>query len=917
MELYDLKINGRSNPVGVSFDRLVFSWKVRGQTGKRQKNAGIEISDCEQFSDLIYKAEGKDLDSTGQKISLELKPRTRYFWRVYVETDQGENAFSDISFFETGKMDEKWDADWITMDPEDEFHPEFGTAFNLYGKIRAARLYISGLGLFEAFINGQKAGDDHLAPFNTDYKEGVQYCTYDVTDLLGEKNRISVLLGDGWYKGRLGYTGCEKVYGNDFLLTAELHITYEDQTEETILTDESWKYRRSSVVWSDIYDGECRDELAVSIEENPWKKAVRAEGKPLIERYSLPLTEHERFKVQEVIHTPSGETVLDFGQNFAGYVEFTGQMNRGEWMKMQFGEILQDGNFYRDNYRTAKSEFDYRSDGVSRCVKPYFTYYGFRYVKVEMESPVRKEDFSGIALYSDVERTGWFDSSHPGINQLYQNTVWGLKSNFTDLPTDCPQRDERLAWTGDAQVFSAAASYHTDTKAFYEKYLIDLRKDQRKNHGRVAMYLPNLQPGMAVSVWGDAATIIPMTIYRYYGDAELLRVSYPLMKDWVDYIHEEDVERGERDLWDFGFQLGDWLALDGVTETSMIGATDSYFIASAYYYHSTALTAEAAKILGMQEDFEKYGSLAARIKEQILYHYFTPSGKLAVDTQTAYYISLLFGLYRKKKVIVDSLKTRLKKDCYQIKSGFAGAPAMCNALAEAGLMDTAYDFLFHEEYPGWLYEVNMGATTVWERWNSVLPDGKISDTGMNSLNHYAYGSVAEFLYRYAAGIRETSPGFKTAVIEPHLTSRFQSLKCSYDSAAGKYEVSWEISDNGEVKFTVEIPFQASAVLRLPGYEAGEIKLEAGKYEYRYRPDRDYSCRYSAGSRMDQMKEDQDVLTIAKEECEELYELLINGPDEMHLMTFVELKNSPIGVGDKEKLGRAEEKILKLKARRKK
>lgn len=915
MKFYDLKINGRIRPMGISFSRIVCSWKVKNVHGKQQKNAKLEVSLDKSFQNVIYQIEGVHLNSIAQPLKMSLNPRTRYYWRVMAETDENESAVSEPEFFETGKLEEPWKAKWISTSDEDSYHPEFRKKISLRDGWDTAKLYISGVGLFEVMLNEKKVGEDCLAPFCTDYKSGVQYCTYDVTEELQRENILSVILGNGWYKGRLGYDDFCQVYGNRFQMIAELHIHYLDGTETVITSDRTWEYRGSMIVWSDIYDGECQDQLLWKEQENPWKQAVEVSGEKLVERYSLPLKTQETIEVKQVIHTPTGETVLDFGQNFAGYVEFTGEMKYGEWLKLEFGEILQDGNFYRDNYRTAKAQFLYRSDGVKRKVCPHFTYYGFRYVKVEGICSVNAVDFHGKALYSDVERTGWFQSSDPLLNQLYNNTIWGLKSNFTDMPTDCPQRNERLGWTGDAQVFSQTASYHVDTKAFYEKYLADMRKDQIKNGGKVAMYLPNLLPGLTGSVWGDAATIIPMTLYQYYGDQELLRDEYPLMKSWVEYIHGEDVKRGEKNLWDFGFHLGDWLALDGVTETSVFGATDQHFIATVYYFHSVSLTAKAAEELGEQEDTQKYKGLSEKIREQILYHYFTPYGSLCVDTQTAYYISLYFQIYRTKEPVVEGLKKRLKKDCYQIKSGFVGAPIMCKALAEAGLVDIAYDFLFQESYPGWLYEVKMGATTIWERWNSVLPSGRISDTGMNSLNHYAYGSVAEFLYRYTAGIQELTPGYRTVRITPQPTSYLTWADCKYDSAVGVYHVRWELLDSGEIKVLAEIPFGAKALLVLPGYEKGEQELESGTYQYQYRPKQDYRIRYREESRLEQMKDDKEVLKITKEVCAGLYQMLTEGDKETLSKSLLELKNSILTGLDKEELKQAAAQILMVKGRK--
>ena len=526
---------------------------------------------------------------------MQLAPHTRYYYRVTVQSDIGEEAISDTCFFETGKLSEPWQAKWIGMPQNGTFHPEFRRSFDLSKKVRQARLYICGLGVFEAYLGDKKIGDDLLAPFINDYQEHFQYCTYDVTDLLQQENELTVLLGKGWYMGKFGLS-CRAHPERPFALIAELHIDYEDGGREVIVTDECWQYRNSFVTFSDIYDGEVQNYLAPRGE---WKSAsaVDAPGK-LTERYSPCVRVMERLKVREVIHTPAGETVLDFGQNFAGFVECRQVIPRGAELKLEFGEILQKGCFYHENYRTAKSEFTYISDGVSRIVRPHFTFFGFRYVKVSGLDHIDPEAFTGCAVYSEMDQTGFLTTGNEKINRLHENTLWGLKSNFLDMPTDCPQRDERLGWCGDAMVFSSTASYLMDTRAFYGKFLRDLRSDQLRCGGKVAIYLPNEFSGLSAAVWSDIATFLPEMLYRYYGSSEMLAKHYPLMRDWVESVRKQDMARGEKYLWDFGFQFGDWLALDGATSQSIFGRTDNHFVSSVYYYASVSRVAEAAKLLG-------------------------------------------------------------------------------------------------------------------------------------------------------------------------------------------------------------------------------------------------------------------------------------------------------------------------------
>ena len=851
-----------NNPKGYLFDILSCSWKVKDARGKNQKYAKIEVSKYENFEPVLYVKEGKDLDSLAETLDIELQPYTRYYYRITVETDQNETETSCVQYFETAKLEEEWTGEWIGIQTEDKFHPEFIKSFQVKKEVQDARLYITGIGLFEAYINDEKIGNDFLAPFINDYKEHVQYCTYDITNAIQNENELRVWLGNGWYKGRFGFTGAVGYFGKEFALIAEVRIVYTDGSVEVIGTDDSWKYRESVFSFTDIYDGETQDYLNWETKENPWKH-IRKMNAPvkLVERYSLPVHGMERIPVREVIHTPAGETVLDFGQNFAGYVECKKIIPKGQTMKLEFGEILQNDNFYHDNYRTAKSEFIYLSDGKERIIKPHFTFFGFRYVKISGIDKVKAEDFIGVAVYSEMERTGYIETSYEQINRLYQNTIWGLKSNFLDMPTDCPQRDERLGWSGDALVFSNTAGFHMDTRAFFQKYVRDLRSDQLRHDGKIALYLPNTYDGMYTAVWSDVGNFISYMLYEYYGDKAALELNYPLMKDWVDCLRREDQAHGDNYLYDWGMQLGDWLALDGATEQSNYGRTDSFYIASMYYYASTCYTADAAKILGKIDDEIKYRELANKIKRAILDEYYSPNGRLTIDTQTGYLVALKFGVYRDKQRVINGLKNRIKKDCYRIKGGFVGATMMNTVLAENGMMDLAYDFLFNKGFPGWLYQVNLGATTTWERWNSVLADGTISGTSMNSLNHYAYGSVAEFMYRHIGGIVPKEPGFRRVELAPKPDSRLKYFDCTYDSAVGKYVSNWRINEDGTLSFHFEIPFGASAVIILPDSGKEPMKLDAGQYDFTYEPTRNYLALFNENTRVELLAEHEEARAV--------------------------------------------------------
>lgn len=890
MIIREVKINGITNPVGFDLNSVRISWKVDKCSAKYQKYVRIEVSEHESFDQVIYELEGENLDSTGQIIAVKAEPHMRYFVRVNVTGDNGESAESEINYFECGKGEEPVLASFIGTHETNTYHPVFIKDFEVKQNVVKARLYVTGLGLYEAYINNNKVGDDLLAPFCNDYNDHIQYQTYDVMDMLQEKSQIQITTGNGWYKGRLGYDGAEAIYGNRFAVWAELHIWYENGEKEVITTDDQWSYKGSDIASSDIYDGEVFDRLLWEDEENALKKAVELDmdASRLIERYSLPVIPKETIDVKEVIKTPKGETVLDFGQNFTGYVAFHSKLLRGTKITLDYGEILQEGNFYNDNYRTAKSQFTYVSDGREEYVRPHFTFYGFRYVRVSgWPEEIDANVFEGVVLYSDLDTTSEFKCSSASLNQLASNCMWGQKSNFLDMPTDCPQRDERLGWTGDAQVFAPTACYNMDTRAFYHKFLYDIRIEQKKQNGSIPNFIPVL-PGLPAgsSVWGDIATFLPMVLYRHYGDKEELGRHYPMMKDWVDYIIRIDKENGEQNLWNTGFHFGDWLAQDGISPQSMKGGTDDYLIASIYYYESVKKTAEAAKILGFSNDEVYYTKKRQAIREAILSEYFTPTGRLAINTQTAYLICLKFGVYHSKEKVITDLKERLRKDCYKIKGGFVGAPMMCQILAENGMEDIASYVLFQEGFPGWMHCINLGATTIWERWNSVLDDGRISGTDMNSLNHYAYGSVMEYVYAYMAGIKETVAGFKKVSFAPQLNNKLKWMKYSYDSVSGRYTSMWEINKDGSVTITFEVPFGCSAVAKLPSSDEGEKVLEPGKHVFNYMPKVDYRKKYSMETRLIEMMDDEEAMKILREKLP-LAAAKIEGKDVEDLNTSLE------------------------------
>ncbi len=840
MKITHCKVNHLVNPLGFHIERPVFSWQVEEASGSRQTEAKIIVkSDSLTVADTGW----AQLSSLAAPVEIGLTPRTRYSWRVYARTDAGEEAESEENFFETGKLSEPWLASWIGCDDSEPRHPIFKKQIEPKGDVASARLYICGLGLYEAYYNGERIGDEYLAPYCNNYFEWVQYQTYDITEQLKNSGTLSVLLGNGWYKGRFGYKMRKKpYYGDSWKLIAEVHIDYADGSSEVIPTDESWTVERSDITFSNHYDGEHRDSTLKPVEPVRAVRTDPPEGR-LEERLSLPVRIVKEVPVKEIIFTPAGETVLDLGQNLTGIFRLKVDAPAGTQVRLQFGEILQNGCFYRDNLRTAKAEYIYVSDGSPTTVVPHFTFFGYRYVKVEGLPEIKPEDFTALVLCSDIEDTGYISTGSEKVNKLLSNIRWGQRGNFLDVPTDCPQRDERMGWTGDAEVFAPTACYQTGSCAFFEKYLYDMSTEQPAYNGGVPVVIPSFGDTTVAAAWSDAACIIPTVLYNFYGDISILERCLPSMMSWVDYVTRLEADGGE---WSRKFHYGDWLALDFSPGFDPFddrqGGTDTAFIAKVYYLYSSRLTANAAKLVGREEDFKHYSSLAERLLNEIRAEYFTSTGRISIQTQTAYLLALRHGLSTDPERMRRELVRRISLDGGKLRTGFIGTPLLCEELTKAGSADLAYSLLMNEEYPGWLFAVNLGATTVWERWNSVLEDGSISSTGMNSLNHYAYGSIAQWIYERCAGISPAEPGFKKAYLRPIPHRALGHLEAEYRSAAGLWKVSWKI-ENGETEVKIEVPFDCEGLLtlpsenvlsdNLPASENGVITLSPGRYSFKY------------------------------------------------------------------------------------
>ncbi len=834
MKITHCKTNHVINPLGYAMDKPVFTWQVEETLGKTQEAARVIISTHEDMTRPIFDSGfSSAISSLAYEADLPLSFRTRYYWTVTVKTDAGEEATSWVNWFETAKMAEPFVGQWITCDKDNPRHPLFEKTLLLEGKAASARLYICGLGLYEAFLNGERIGDEYFTPYSNNYNQFLQYQTYDITTQLNKGGKLSVLLGNGWYKGRFGFTSqpdSRGYYGDSWKLIAEIRVIYEDGSEEVFGTDESWQVTRSPITFSNLYDGEQVD--ANLPPSSPMTASILKETlAPLTARYSTPVTVHEQLKPVAVISTPAGETVLDLGQNITGSFLLPVNLPKGKTIRLLFGEVLQNGCFYRDNLRSAKAEYTFVSNGNPTVLQPHFTFYGYRYVKLEGVPNFKKDDFTALALYSDIEPIGHIETGHALVNKLIENTKWGQKDNYLDVPTDCPQRDERMGWTGDAQVFSPTAAYLTDCYAFMRKYLFDMSKEQLEHDGMVPDVVPACGHQNAACAWGDATCIIPWNMYVFYGDPLILKEHYQSMKAWVDYLQRLD---GSTHEWGKHFHYGDWLALDlpSANVDEVFGGTDEGFIANVYYRYSALLTAKAAKVLDHLEDEKHYLALGDTLLSYIQSEYFSKAGRCCIDTQTAHIMTLYFNLMEDKARAKAALDRLFKLSGDKLRTGFIGTPLMCNVFSHMGDSQMAYNLLLNEEYPGWLHEIKLGATTVWERWNSINDDGSISSTGMNSLNHYAYGSIVEWIFRYAAGINpmEDKPGFKKALLMPQPNRALGHLKASYRSAAGLYESAWSFTDDTRVELLITVPFNCTAELHLPQ----EIRqLTAGQYRFNY------------------------------------------------------------------------------------
>jgi len=848
VKLQNLLTENLVNPVGIDVQQPRFSWQL--------------ISDQKNVSQTAYEiivSSGKGTMWKSGKVTSDqsvhvpyagtaLQSGKKYTWEVRVwDNNSKPSSWSEPAFFQTAFLNPSdpiaigWKAKWIEAgfaekDSMNRPAQYFRKQFSTNKKVSSATAYITAHGMYEAQINGKRVGDQYLTPGWTSYNKRLQYQVYDVTNLLTNgNNAIGVAIGTGWYRGFLAWAGNKNIYGKKAGVLFQLDITYSDGSTVSIISDETWKSSTGSIRYSEIYHGETIDARE---EKTGWSTAgyndagwsgVTVQNYPneiLLATYNEPVKKHETFKPLKIFTTPKGEKVIDFGQNLVGWVIVKAKGNAGDKITIRHAEVLDKaGNFYTDNLRVANATATYFLSGKGdEIFEPHFTFYGFRYIKIEGVNEIKPENFTAVALYSDMKLTGAFTSSNPLINQLQHNIQWGQRGNFLDVPTDCPQRDERLGWTGDAQAFSRTAAFNFGVNNFFAKWLRDVEADQYAN-GSVPFVIPNvLGPNAGGSTgWADAATIIPWNMYLAYGDKRILETQFNSMKAWVGYM-----EKASKDyLWNTGFHFGDWLFFRPFDDNDGRSAvTDKYMIAQCFFANSVQIMINTAKVLGKNDDAARYTELLKNVKAAFVKEYLTPNGRLISGTQTAYVLALNFDMLPEnlRQQAVEKLVANIKSYNNHLTTGFLGTPYLCHVLSRFGQTDLAFTLLMQESYPSWLYPVKMGATTIWERWNGIRPDSTFEPASMNSFNHYAYGAIGDWMYRVVAGLDtyDDAPGYKHIKIKPHIGGGLTNASASLQTYYGKVSSGWKV-DGNKIILDIEIPANTKATLLIPVSNADLVK----------------------------------------------------------------------------------------------
>jgi alpha-L-rhamnosidase len=781
-----------------------------------------------------------------------------------------------------------WDEDTSKTNPA----PLLRRKFDLRADVKQARLYITALGVYEAEINGTRVGDQVLAPGWTSYHHRLRYQTFDVTGLLKKgPNAIGAIVADGWFRGRMGFGGGRiNIYGDRTALLAQLEVEYTDGTTEHIVTDDSWKASTGPFLLTSIYDGEtynagleCPGWSSAGFDDSRWQgvAAVEWDLNTLVAPAGPPVRRTELVMPVSITTSPTGRTVVDFGQNLVGRLRITVRGDAGQTITLRHSEVLQNGDIYTRplRYALATDRFVLKGSGVE-VYEPRFTFHGFRYADVEgLSEPLKTDDIRAVVCHSDMERTGWFECSNPLINRLHENTVWSMCGNFFDIPTDCPQRDERLGWTGDIEVFSPTASFLFDSAGFLTSWLADVAAEQ-KEYGTVPFVVPSPMEGPTppAAAWGDAATVIPWVIYQRFGDKKILADQFESMRAWVDQL---DKIAGPSHLWDKGFQFGDWLDPDAPPDRPAKAKTPPFVIATGYFARSAALVALAAKVLGREEEVEQYGALANAVREAFNREYVTAAGRLLSDSSTAYALALQFALLpgeEQRQAAGRRLAALVRTSGYRISTGFVGTPLICDALCSEGMYTAAYRLLTQRGCPSWLYPVTMGATTIWERWDSMLPDGTVNPGEMTSFNHYALGAVADWMHRTVAGLAPAAPGYRKLEMHPVPGGGLTYANARHITPYGMASCAWRIEAN-TLSLDVVVPPSTTAEVIIPGGETVEVGSGAHSWTVPYQFAGARSGPLTLDSTIDELIDDPEayeaVLKVVNQFGSEFAEIMLS------------------------------------------
>jgi len=739
----------------------------------------------------------------------------------------------------------QWFATPISPDDDFDGAPLLRGEFVLdegHGPVVRATLHATAQGVFEAFLNGHPVSEDVLSPGWSSYEWRLRYRSYDVTSLIQPMSVLGMALGNGWFRGRLGWSGDRALYGDELAVLMQLEIEFTDGYIQNVVTDESWVAGPSAVLFNDLYDGQTIDAqrhsdawLQGGFSNDTWTgvHAVEFDFSRLTPYIGPPVRRQGELQSIKIWTSPAGKTLVDFGQNLVGWVRLRVRGPAGTTITVRHAEVLEHDELGTRPLRTAEATDHFILSGKDDAFEPTFTFHGFRYVEVEgWPGELTADGITAVVVSSELPRIGEFECSDELLNQLHRNVVWGTRGNFLDIPTDCPQRDERLGWTGDIAVFAPTATYLFDVENFLREWLANLSAEQRAADGMVPSVVPDAlkyvkHPSSqfpapeSTAIWSDAAVWVPWALWQAYGSVQILSDQYDSM---VAHVRRVESLLSPTGLWDTGFQVGDWLDPTAPPDQPDLAKADKGVVATACLYRDARILAETAELLGRTQDAEHFAALAERTRAAFHDHYFNDDGTIHSDAETSYTLAIAFGLLDEQtaELAGKRLAELVAESGYRIQTGFAGTPYLMNALSGTGHLDEAYRLLLQREVPSWLYSVTMGATTIWERWDSMLPDGTINPGQMTSFNHYALGAVADWMHRNIGGIAPMAPGYSRVLIAPQPGGGIRWARSSLETRHGRISVFWSRDDDGPIELDVTVPEGVTALVKLPGTPAEEV-----------------------------------------------------------------------------------------------